>query len=175
MTQPSQTKSHDLKIEKHFIYNSKLFLHDGALEGSRITCWECETVKLSYCTWKLRATVSSTQAPQQIPKPQRRSSRRPEASTMKTWSNKFPFNHYSFLVIWSNNRLKPSAPLLKCFTLSNFSWGYLLQLWSWRHSLHLFPQSHTGCHSAWLLQMHICCLHSNKSGREEYSMVNWRN
>lgn len=36
-------------------------------------------------TWRLRATVSSTQATQQIPKPQRRRSLRPEASTMKTW------------------------------------------------------------------------------------------
>lgn len=43
------------------------------------------SVRLSHQTWKVRVTVSSTQATQQIPNPQRRSSRRPAASTMKTW------------------------------------------------------------------------------------------
>lgn len=44
----------------------------------------CVTLALSHGTWKLRAAVSTTQAPQQIPKPHKRSSFRPEASTMKT-------------------------------------------------------------------------------------------
>lgn len=37
-------------------------------------------------TWRLRAMVRSTHAAQQIPKPTRRSSRRPDFSTMKTWA-----------------------------------------------------------------------------------------
>ena len=44
-------------------------------------------LRMYTCTWSLRATVKTTQAPQQIPKPMRRSSFLPEASTMNTWGS----------------------------------------------------------------------------------------
>lgn len=65
------------------------YLYTRGKQSNMLRMWV--TLKPSQRTWKLRLIVSSTQAPQQIPKPQRRSSRRPEASTMKTWYNKFLF------------------------------------------------------------------------------------
>lgn len=67
--------------DRHTVHNSSHSDNDHLRAAKQ---HELNGLRLSHQTWKVRATVSKIQAPQQIPNPQRSRSRRPEASTMKT-------------------------------------------------------------------------------------------